>query len=454
MRSCPMKTLLFALLLCHADGAEVAVFKGFTLIGNNTPGNNTPGNGAPLPNAGMIVTDGRITWLGPSAQMKIPPGGTVRDLSGKYVMPGMINLHGHVSITSGLDQDAKSFYTRDRVAKNLALYARYGITAVVSLGTDQPLVYQIREEQRGGRPLVARIFTAGRGFTGKGGYPSTMAGMEGVPFEAATPQAAAGGVDDLASQHPDLVKIWVDDHGGKLPKIPIEISTAIIQAAHRHKLKVVAHVFYLEDAKQLAAAGIDGFAHSVRDRPVDDELIRLMKQHGTWQMTATLAREASLFAYAKPSLFLDDPFFTSSITPDVLATLKSPAYRQKISADPELARYPEYLRTAQRNLKRLADAGVRYGFGTDSGPPARFAGYFEHWEAQLMVEAGLTPAQVIAAATRSAAEFLGAKDLGSLELGKSADFVVLKANPLTDIRNTRSIEQVYIAGKPVSDSLR
>jgi len=444
-----MRTLLLALLICHADGAEVAVFKGFTLIGNGAPG-----NGAPQRDAGMIVTDGRITWVGPAAQMKIPPGGTAQDFTGKYVIPGMINLHGHVSIATGLAQDAKSFYTREGVLKNLALYARYGITAVASLGTDQPLVYQIRQEQRGGRPRVARIFTAGRGFTGKGGYPSTMAGMEGVPFEAATPQAAAGGVDDLASQHPDLVKIWVDDHGGKLPKIPIEISTAIIQAAHRHGLKVVAHIFYLQDAKQLAAAGIDGFAHSVRDRPVDDELIRLMKQHGTWQMTATLAREASLFAYAKPSLFLDDPFFTSSITPDVLATLKSPAYRQKISADPELARYPEYLRTAQRNLKRLADAGVRYGFGTDSGPPARFAGYFEHWEAQLMVEAGLTPAQVIAAATRSAAEFLGAKDLGSLELGKWADFVVLKANPLTDIRNTRSIEQVYIAGKPVSGSLR
>jgi imidazolonepropionase-like amidohydrolase len=179
-------------------------------------------------------------------------------------------------------------------------------------------------------------------------------------------------------------------------------------------------------------------------------LIRLMKQHGTWQMTATLSREASLFAYAKPAPFLDDPFFTASMTPDVLATLKSPAYQQKIAADPELARYPEYLRTAQRNLKRLADAGVRYGFGTDSGPPARFAGYFEHWEAQLMVEAGLTPAQVIAAATRSAAEFLGAaKDLGSLEQGKWADFVVLKANPLTDIRNARSIEQVFIAGNPV-----
>src|SRR4029077_1376023 len=132
-----------------------------------------------------------------------------------------------------------------------------------------------------------------------------------------------GAVDELAANHPDLVKIWVDDHAGKLPKIPIHISTAIIQAQQPHGSKVVAHIFYLQDAKQLAAAGIDGFAHSVRDRPVDDELIRLMKQHGTWQMPATLSREASLFAYARPAPFLDDPFFADSMAPDVLATLKS-----------------------------------------------------------------------------------------------------------------------------------
>jgi imidazolonepropionase-like amidohydrolase len=435
-----MRALLLALLICPAGGAEVAVFKGFTLIGT----------GAPQRDAAMIVTDGRITWVGPAAQLKIPSGGAVQNLTGRYVIPGLINLHGHVSIVSGLVQDAKGFYTREGVLKNLALYARFGVTTVAALGTDQPLVYQIRGEQRDGRPREARILTAGRGFTGKGGYPSVIPGMEGVPFEAATPQAAAAAVDELATHHPDLIKIWVDDHLGKLPKIPIEISTAIIQAAHRHGLKVVAHIFYLQDAKQLAAAGIDGFAHSVRDQSVDEELIRLMKQHGTWQMAATLAREASMFAYAKPSRVLDDPLFAECVAPDVVDAVKGAAYQQRIAADPELARYPEYLRTAQRNLKRLADSGVRYGFGTDSGPPARFAGYFEHWEAQLMVEAGLTPAQVLAAATRSAAEFLGAaKNLGSLEPEKWADFVVLKANPLTDIRNTRSIEQVYVAGNPV-----
>jgi imidazolonepropionase-like amidohydrolase len=428
-------------LLCLTLRAELAVFKGFTLIDG--------ARRTSLSGASMIVDGGRIVWVGNGAQLKIPAGATVTDLTGKYVMPGLINLHGHVSVVSGLEQNVRKFYTRENVAKNLALYASYGVTSVASMGTDQPLVYTIRADQRRGRPTVSRIFTGGRGFTVKGGYPGTNPGMEGVPYEISTPEEAVRDVDELAAHQPDLVKIWVEDHFGAVPKIPIRLSSAIIQEAHKHGLKVVAHVFYLQDAKELVAAGIDGLAHSVRDKPVDEELIALMKQHGTWQMAATLAREASMFAFAKPSPLLSDPFFTRSIAPDVLATLKSPEYQSKISADSEMPEYPEFLATAEKNLKRLADAGVRYGFGTDSGPPARFAGYFEHWEAELMVQAGLTPMQVITAATKSAAEFLDARDLGTVEKGKWADFLVLAANPLIDIWNTRSLESVFIAGNKV-----
>jgi len=436
-----MKRVLLGLALCLSAWPQTLVFKNFTLIDGR--------GGAPVSGAAMIVDGGRIAWVGPVSQLKAPAGASVNDASGKYVMPGIVNLHGHVSVASGLTQDVKRFYTPELVEKNLHLYASYGVTTVLSMGTDQPSVYPIRAEQRAGRPTVTRIFTAGRGFTGKGGYPSVMPGMEGIPYEVSTVQQVNADVDELAAHSPDVVKIWVDDHLGKIPKIPIELSTAIIQAAHKRHLKVVAHVFYLQDAKQLVAAGLDGLAHSVRDKPVDDELIRLMKQHGAWQMAATLAREASMFVYAKPAPFLDDPFFARGVAPDVIATLKSPEYQKKIAADPDFPEYPKFLKAAQENLKRLADAGVRYGFGTDTGPPARFAGYFEHWEAELMVAAGLTPNQVITAATKSAAEFLGAKDLGTIEKGKWADFLVLSASPLADIKNTRKIEAVYIAGNLV-----
>ena len=157
-----------------------------------------------------------------------------------------------------------------------------------------------------------------------------------------------------------------------------------------------------------------------------------------------------MFIYAKPPAFLTDPFFTRSVSPAVLTTLGDAEYQKKIAADPDFPKYAGMLEMAQKNLKRLADAGIPYGMGTDTGPPGRFPGFFEHWEMELMVDAGLSPSQVIVAATKSGAEFLRAKDLGTLEVGKWADLIVLSADPRANIRNTRSIEAVYIAGNQVA----
>ena len=436
------RLLLLALVTILPRGifAETIVLDGFTLI----DGTGRP----PVANAALIISDGRVQWVGPLTQLKAPAGAAVTHLAGKFVMPGIINLHGHLGNTIDLSQDAKNF-TRENVEKQLRLYASYGVTTVLSMGTDQELVYQLRAEQRAGRPRMTRIFTAGRGFTGAGGYPTAVPGMKGLPFEVASKADVDKDVAWLADKKVDVVKIWVDDHLGREKKIPLDLAKAIITDAHHQGLKVAAHVFYLDDAKTLVDAGLDGLAHSVRDKPVDDELIAAMKKHGAFQEAATLTREESTFIFAKPGALLDDPFFARGLSPVVLSTLKSPTYQQKIAADPDYSKYPGFLKMAMANLKKLSDSGVKIGFGTDSGPPARFQGYFEHWELQLMVEAGLTPAQVISDATRNAAEFLRAKDLGTLEKGKWADLVVLAKNPLDDIRNTRAIEMVMIAGNKI-----
>jgi imidazolonepropionase-like amidohydrolase len=274
-------------------------------------------------------------------------------------------------------------------------------------------------------------------------------GNKGIPFEVANEVEIEKDIAWLAGKKVDLVKIWVDDHLGREQKISLDLCKTIIEDARKHKMKVAAHVFYLADAKAMVDDGLAELAHSVRDKPVDDALIESMKKHGTIQ-TATLAREASLFAFSKPSPTLQDEFFTRGISPAVLETLRSPAYQAKQRADHDFDKYPGFLEMAQKNLKRLADAGVKIGFGTDTGPPGRFQGYGEHWEMELMVEAGLTPRQIITAASKTAAEFLGAgKDLGTIERGHWADLIVLGANPLDDIRNTRKIEAVYIAGNKV-----
>jgi imidazolonepropionase-like amidohydrolase len=416
--------------------AETIVLQHFTLI---------DGSGRdPAPDSVLVMTDGRISYVGPAARNRPPSGAQVIDLSGKYVIPGIINLHGHLGNVVELTQDPK-FYTRENVEKNLRTYASYGVTSMVSMGSDQDLIFRIRQEQRAGRPMIARVFTAGRGFTGYGGYPTTVPGNKGIPFEVANDAEVERDLAQLAAKKVDVVKIWVDDHLGREEKIPLDLCKAIIDIAHKHKLRVAAHIFYLEDAKALVNYGLNELAHSVRDKVVDDELIAAMIKHGTIQ-TATLAREASLFAFAKPGPLLSDPFFTRALSPAVLETLRSPEYQARLRGDHDFDKYPGFLEMAQRNLKKLSDAGVKIGFGTDSGPPGRFQGYAEHWEMELMVQAGLTPMQVIVAASKTAAEFLGAKDLGTLDRGKWADLLVLGRNPLEDIRNTRSLEAVYIAG--------
>ena len=175
----------------------------------------------------------------------------------------------------------------------------------------------------------------------------------------------------------------------------------------------------------------------------------MMKRRNTWQAASTLSREVALTSYTKTPDFISDPFFTRGVTADVLTTLRSPEYEQKNASDPFLEKYKASLAIGKKNLKALADGGVRYGMGTDTGVPGRFQGYFEHLEMQEMVEAGLTPMQVIVAATKSGAEFLKAKDLGTLQVGKWADLIVLAKNPVDDIKNTKTITDVYIAGNTI-----
>lgn len=433
-----MRLLTCLALTALAANAEVKLLKGFTLI---------DGTGAkPRPGMSMVITDGRITQIGAGLKAK---GAEEIDLTGKFVMPGIINGHGHLGNTKGFIQDPKNF-TRENAEAQLKNYASYGVTTMVSMGSDQSPVWQLRKEQREGRPAMCRIVTAGRGFTGKNGYPTSAMGMKGVPYEIETVEQANKAVDEQAALKVDLIKIWMDDHLGKEQKISAALAKAIITRAHSHGIKVAAHIFYREDARALIEAGLDMIVHSVRDKPVDDQLVALMKQRGAWQGAATLTREISMFYYAQPRPFLDDPFFQRGVggaTGEIVARMKTPAYQSMVKKDPDFELYPGFLEEAKKNLKKLYDAGVNIGFGTDSGPPVRFQGYFEHWEMELMRDAGFKPAEILQLATQKAAKCLSLeKDLGTLEKGKWADLVVMAKDPLADITNTRSLEMTMVAG--------
>jgi imidazolonepropionase-like amidohydrolase len=377
--------------------------------------------------ATLVVQDGRITMMGPG--LAAPPGAERVDLAGRFVMPGLVNAHGHVGATRGL-VSGPEHYSRQNVLDQLRLNARYGVTTVVSLGDDREDGFRLRDEQDVPALDRARLHVAGR------------------VVDATTPEEARAQVATLAALRPDWVKIRVDDTLGTATKMPPAVYRAVIDDAHERGLRVAAHLFYLEDAKGLLAAGVDLIAHSVRDQPVDAAFVAELARRGTC-LVPTLTREVSAFAYAEEPAFFSDPFFLKEADPAVVAELLSAERRARVRANPATARYRDALATAGRNLKALVDGGARVAFGTDAGPPARFQGYFEHEELRLMVEAGLTPAQALAAATVDAARCLGLRSVGRLEPGAWADFVVLGTDPLADIRNTRSLESVWIAGNHV-----
>lgn len=384
---------------------------------------------AAIPNATLVSRDGRITAVGPSSTIDIPADAQRIDLAGKTLIPGLINAHGHVGDVSGLES---GHYNRGNLIRQLDLYARYGITTVNSLGNDEYEGFALRSEQDPITQSRARLLVAG------------------PVISANNVEQARTAVNGIADQNANFIKIRVDDNLGRTPKMAPEIYTAIAQESESRGIPLAVHLYYLEDAKKTLAAGADFIAHSVRDTLVDDELIVQLKERDVCY-TPTLTRELSTFVYENEPSFFSDPFFLKDVDESDIATLREPARQQRLQQSESAQRYKnEALPNAMQNLKLLSDAGVRIAMGTDSGPAARFQGYFEHLEMAMMVEAGMTPMEVIIASTSAAASCLGLNYLGSLEVGNWSDLVVLDANPLIDIANTKTVSEVWIAGNKVS----
>jgi imidazolonepropionase-like amidohydrolase len=400
--------------------------------------------GAPRSGISLVIKGGRIISISPASQVT---GAHKIDARGKTIMPGLINAHGHLGLLVDGQNRADAF-TKENVQKQLLQYEAYGVTSMLSLGLNRDVAYEWREEQKHGAFPGASFFTAGRGIGAAGGAPALPVAPDQL-YRPTAPEEARTVVREMAAHQADIIKMWVDDSGGKLPKITHEIYTAVIDETHKLNLRAAAHVYYLADAKSLVSAGVDALAHSIRDKPVDSELIHMMKSRHVWYIP-TLTVDESFFAFADDPALLRDPFFAGAVRADARKRLDSDEYRNKVNSDANTPRAKAALAVAMRNLKALHDAGVQIAFGTDSGANGyRIPGWAEHRELELITRAGLTPMSAIITATRGSAAFLQVTDRGTLESGKLADFLILADDPLQNIRNSRQIVSIWHAGKQV-----
>ena len=386
--------------------------------------------------------------VGRRGEVQAPEGAARVDLTGKTVMPGIIEAHAHLGYWKDLKPSAEHF-TRENLLSDLQRFAYHGVVAVLSMGADRrEIAWPLRDELRANPRADAAMYLSAGGLAMPKGGPFTP--LDEAVRVVTNEEEVRKEIQELVAKKADFVKVWQDSRRELMPRPVIEF---LIAEAHRNNLRVVAHTHALSDFKHLLRSGVDAFAHptwrQTEVEPVDDELIALFKAHPNVPVMPGFWTPRNEIYGARP-YWLDDPLLAETFTQAEIKALENP--KTPSDAPQTWASGP-----VPRSMQRLKAAGVRFVLGTDMGgglsrehdPTPAYLGWSSHIEMESMVKAGLTPSEVITAATRNSAQFLGLDQLGMVASGKNADFLVLDANPLDNIANTRRISRVYLRGGEV-----
>ncbi|MGE3511094.1 MAG: amidohydrolase family protein [Vicinamibacterales bacterium] len=395
----------------------------------------------PLENGALLVADGRITAVGRATDVIVPPGARRVALTGKTIVPALVNVHAHVGYEryrAAAGESRAEHFTPENLHDHLQRQAYYGVGSVLDAGSGAlPITQPFQAAQAAGQyPDAADLHVMG-GVVPVNGGPDHILIKGTRPLSAnyevtLSPEGRAA-IRDLHARRVRHVKIWLGDRGGTYPAMPHEVYDAVIDEAHRAGIKVHAHATTVRDQKDAIRAGVDLLVHTVQNAPLDDELLALLKAKRPYWTT--------VFGLGDRSEVCDrQPFALQLLTPAIINDILATDCGRPVS--------PAREALLAQNFKAMIASGVRLVLGTDAGVWPRYTfGTADHHELERYVQLGLSPAEAIVAATARAAEAIGLTDVGVLRPGYRANFVVLEANPLDDIRHTRRIDAVYLRGQ-------
>jgi len=433
-----MRGLVLGLALATSPASAELAITNVNLIDGNGGG----------PRAGMtVIVDGeRIAQVRPAGSVKVPRGASRIDGTGKFLMPGLMDMHIHLIGAGqwrGLPNPPGVAVDRDAALSYLHGYLYDGVTSVYDAGNNSDLILTLRAQERAGAVVSPRIFATGHAISYPGSWMASTFHGVGAPDWPETVKL----LDAQIAAGPDLQKLVIEKFGlGPMPltpSLPVDLMRKIVAYLHDHGVRTTIHATNEELAHAALDAGIDTFAHPVTTARMSDAYVRLLAEKRI-PIATTLAIFDEIIRLGEDPHYLDDVLFTDALSAEEISARKTEG-RALFASLGWISWFKALNPYLRENVKRLHDAGAVLVLATDCSE-----GPMVHREMEILAEIGIPAADIIRMGTKNGAMFLGKeRDMGTVEVGKLADFLLLDADPTADVHNVRRINLVIKGGQVI-----